>query len=423
MNKVFVLDTNKQALDMCHPGQARRLLKAGKAAVYRRFPFTIILKREVVDPELQAYQLKLDPGSKKTGVAIVNLTTGEVVFAAEIEHRGQAIKASLDSRRGVRRGRRARKTRYRKPKFNNRTRSSGWLSPSLLSRVANVETWARRLSKLCPITGISLELVKFDTQLMQNAEINGVLYQQGTLAGYELRQYLLEKFQRKCAYCNKKDIALQIEHIIPKSRGGTNSVTNLTLACEKCNLKKGNKTAQEFDYPQVQAQARLPLKDAAAVNTTRYALYNSLKSFGLPLETGSGGLTKFNRTNQGLPKAHWIDAACVGSSTPSKLDVSKVKVLEIKATGHGTRQRCRPNKYGFPIGHAPSAKFYLGFQTGDIVKAIIHKGKYKGIYTGRIAIRYRPSFSLNGFDVHPKYLAIIHKADGYAYSYTKGDGY
>jgi 5-methylcytosine-specific restriction endonuclease McrA len=422
MNKVFVLDKNKNQLDMCHPGQARRMLKAGLAAVYKRLPFTIILKREVTDPQLQTYQLKLDPGSKTTGVAIVNQETGEVVFAAEIEHRGQTIKARLDTRRGVRRGRRSRKTRYRKPRFNNRTRSKGWLAPSLLSRVSNVETWVKRLIKICPIAGISLELVKFDTQLMQNTDIKGVEYQQGTLSGYEVREYLLEKYKRKCVYCKEGDKPLQIEHIIPKSRGGTNRVTNLTLACEKCNIKKGNKTALEFGFEKVQEQAKIPLKDAAAVNTTRWAIMERLKSTALPIETASGGLTKFNRSTQHLPKAHWIDASCVGLSTPSKLDINKVKVLKIKATGHGSRQRCRPNKHGFAVAHAPSAKFYLGFQTGDIVKAIIPKGKYKGIHFGRIAIRYRPCFSLNGFDVHPKYLSIIHKADGYSYSYTRGGG-
>jgi 5-methylcytosine-specific restriction endonuclease McrA len=423
MNKVFVLDTNKQALDMCHPGQARRLLKTGKAGVYKRFPFTIILKREVVEPKLQSYQVKLDPGSKQTGVAIVNQATGEVVFAAEIEHRGQAIKASLDSRRGVRRGRRARKTRYRKPKFNNRTRTCGWLAPSLLSRVANVETWVRRLIKLCPISGISLELVKFDTQLMQNAETSGVMYQQGTLAGYETRQYLLEKFHRKCAYCSKKDIPLQIEHIVPKSRGGTNSVTNLTLACEKCNLKKGNKTASEFGYPQVQSQARLPLKDVAAVNTTRWALYNRLKATGFRVETGSGGLTKFNRTNQLLPKAHWIDASCVGLSTPKlKVDIDKVKPLQIKATGHGSRQMCLMDKFGFQRTKPKSGKKFFGFSTGDIVKAVVTSGKKAGIYTGKVAVRSTGSFNITFGKttiqgINHKYFTLLHSCDGYSYSY------
>ncbi len=421
MNKVFVLDTNKQALDMCHPGVARRLLKAGKAAVYCAYPFTIILKREVIAPEMQTYQLKLDPGSKHTGVAIVNQATGEVVFAAEIEHRGEVIKVRLISRRGVRRGRRARKTRYREPRFNNRTRTSGWLAPSLLSRVANVETWVRRLIKLCPITGISLELVKFDTQLMQNAEINGVEYQQGTLAGYELREHLLEKFQRKCAYCGKSGLPLQIEHIVPRSRGGTNNVTNLTIACEKCNQKKGSKTASEFGYPKVQAQARLPLKDAAAVNTTRWALYNRLKATGLPVETGSGGLTKFNRTLQGLPKTHWIDAACVGSSTPSKLDIRKVNPLQIKATGHGCRQMCLMDKFGFPRTKAKAGKKFFGFATGDMVKALVTSGKKIGIYTGKVAVRASGSFNITCGKttiqgINHKYFTLLHSCDGYSYS-------
>ncbi|MBK7993870.1 MAG: HNH endonuclease [Blastocatellia bacterium] len=421
MQKVFVLDTTGKQLDMCHPGQARRLLKAGLAAVYKRFPFTIILKKEVVDPQLQTYQLKLDPGSKTTGLALVNQETGEVVFAAEIEHRGETIKSSLDSRRGVRSNRRNRKTRYRKPRFNNRTRAKGWLAPSVLSRVANVETWVRRLIKLCPIKGISLELVKFDTQLMQSAEIKGVEYQQGSLAGYELREYLLEKYKRKCAYCGKENTALQIEHIVPKSRGGSNRVTNLTIACEKCNIKKGNKTATEFGYPQVQAQAKVPLKDAAAVNSTRWEILNRLKEFQLPIEIGSGGLTKFNRSSQKLAKAHWIDAACVGISTPL-LKVDKITVLEIKATGHGSRQMCLMDKFGFPRTKAKAGKKFFGFATGDMVKAVVTKGKKAGTYTGKVAVRASGSFNISTSKttiqgISHKYCKLIFSCDGYSYSY------
>ncbi|HIC96633.1 TPA: HNH endonuclease, partial [Candidatus Bipolaricaulota bacterium] len=243
--KVFVIDTNKQPLQPCHPARARQLLKKGKAAVYRRYPFSIILKYEVSDAEIQPLRLKIDPGSKTTGLAIVNNDTGDVVFAAELEHRGQQIKKSLDSRRALRRGRRSRKTRYRKPRFNNRTRPKGWLPPSLMSRIYNIETWIRRLRQLCPIVAISLELVKFDTQAMVNPEISGVEYQQGELFGYEVREYLFEKFGRKCAYCGAENIPLQVEHIVPKARGGSNRVSNLTIACKKCNQRKGNQTAEE----------------------------------------------------------------------------------------------------------------------------------------------------------------------------------
>jgi len=426
MQKVFVLDTTGKQLDMCHPGQARRMLKAGLAAVYKRFPFTIILKKEVTDPKLLPYQLKLDPGSKITGVAIVNQETGEVVFASEIEHRGETIKASLDARRGVRRGRRSRKTRYRQPRFNNRTRSKGWLAPSLLSRVSNVETWVRRLIKICPIVGISIELVKFDTQLMQNAYIEGVEYQQGTLAGYQLREYLLEKYKRKCVYCKNGDIALQIEHIIPKSRGGTNRVTNLTIACEKCNIKKGNKTALEFGFVKVQEQAKIPLKDAAAVNSTRLEILSRIKNFQLPIETASGAITKYNRSKQNLRKEHWIDATCVGESTPL-LKIGKVEVLKIKALGHGSRQMCLMDKIGFPRTKAKASKKAFGFATGDRVKAVVSRGKKKGTYIGKVAIRSTGYFNITTQNttiqgIKHTYCKLLFSCDGYSYSYTKGDG-
>ncbi len=130
--------------------------------MFRRAPFTIILKREVSDVQTPDLQLKIDPGSKTTGIAIVNQQTGEVIFAAEINHRGHDIKKSLDARRAVRRSRRNRKTRYRKPRFNNRRRSEGWLPPSLESRVENVYTWSQRLRRIYPIKGIAVERYAVD---------------------------------------------------------------------------------------------------------------------------------------------------------------------------------------------------------------------------------------------------------------------
>ena len=120
MSKVFVIDTNKQPLNPLHPGRARLLLKQGKAAVYRRYPFTLILKRAVEQPHLEPLRVKIDPGSKTTGIALVNDGSSEVVWAAELMHRGEQIKRDMDKRRAVRRSRRQRKTRYRKPRFDNR---------------------------------------------------------------------------------------------------------------------------------------------------------------------------------------------------------------------------------------------------------------------------------------------------------------
>lgn len=430
---VFVLNQNLKPLDPYHPARARELLNKGQAAVFRRYPFTIVLKdRTVAESVIHPHRVKIDPGSKTTGIAVIQEQTGRVTTAIEVTHRGQAIRDSLITRRALRRGRRSRNTRYRQPRFLNRTRPEGWPPPSLESRIANIETWVRRIRKACPITAISQELVRFDLQQIQNPKISGVEYQTGELFGFEVKEYLLAKWGRKCVYCNAAHVQLEVEHIVPKSKGGSNRVSNLTLACRKCNEAKGNQLIEQFlkgrtDARQrVLTQAKIPLLDAAAVNATRWELYRCLQQTRLPIETGSGGLTKFNRKTRGIEKSHVMDAACVGSSTPEKLLIKGVKTLSVTAKGHGKRQRCGTNKFGFPIRHAPSSKFYMGFQTGDLVKANVLNGKYAGTYTGRIAIRFKPSFKLTAegksFDVHPKYLQVIHRADGFANSFVGGVG-
>jgi hypothetical protein len=266
-----------------------------------------------------------------------------------------------------------------------------------------------------------MELVRFDTQLMENAEISGVEYQQGTLAGYEIREYLLEKWGRKCAYCGKKDIPLQIEHLVPRFRGGSNRVSNLTLACEKCNQDKGNRTASEYGFPHLMAQAKASLKDVAGVMTTRWALWRALAATGLSLEVGTGGRTKWNRTRLGLSKSHWADAACVGPSTPDSLAIAVTSVLLIASTGHGSRQSCRTNKHGFPIRHVPRQKVWFGFRTGDLVRAVVPKGKYVGVHVGRVRIRTSGSFDIPtarglAAGISYRYCHIIQRADGYTYA-------
>ena len=422
-NYVFVLDTNRKPLTPCKSSVARKLLNASKAKVFRLYPFTIILNKEVAEnPE--PLTLKIDPGSRTTGLAI--LTDSKLIWVAELTHRGQAIKASLESRRSLRRSRRNRHTRYRQARFLNRTRPSCWLAPSLQHRVEITITWVNKISRLAPIKSVVQELVRFDLQQLENPEISGVEYQQGELAGYEVREYILNKWERKCTYCGVENVPLQVEHIQPKAKGGSNRISNLCLACEKCNIKKGTKDVKVFlakkpdVLERVLAQAKRPLKDAAAVNSTRWALLNKLKETGLNVSTGSGGLTKFNRTRLGLPKTHYFDAACVGETIDLLALASQP--LNIKATGHGTRQMCRTDKFGFPSRYVPQCKFVKGFQTGDIVKAIVTSGKKIGTYAGRVAVRSTGSFNIYASvgliqGISHKYCQQIHQKDGYNYGY------
>lgn len=422
-NYVFVIDQDKKPVNPIPPARARELLTKQKAAVFRMYPFTLILKYAVDNPTLKPLTIKLDPGSKFTGIAILD---GEnVIWVSELEHRGWQIKDSLGSKRSLRRSRRNRKTRYRQPRFDNRKRPDSWLPPSLMHRILTVETWVKRLCRYTPITQIVMELVKFDTQKMQDPEINGVEYQQGNLAGYEVREYLLEKWGRKCAYCDKEGVPLQIEHIHPKSKGGSNRVSNLTLSCERCNIKKGTKFVDEFlkkdseRLKKIKRQAEQPLKDVAAVNSTRWALFRILGNI-LPTTTGTGGQTKYNRTRFELKKTHWIDAACVGDIETIKLLTQQP--LRIKCTGWGTRKMCGTNKYGFPTRHRTRQQVHFGFQTGDIVKAIVKSGKKVGTYVGRVLCRKSGSFDISTKSdrvagISYKYCQPIHKKDGYSYAF------
>ncbi|MEG4990140.1 RNA-guided endonuclease IscB [Microcoleus sp. BR0-C5] len=398
-----------------------RFVGEGDTATYALLPD---LKVEITAPQ-EPITLKLDPGSKATGIALVQ--GKDVIFGAELAHRSQAIKAGLESRRSLRRGRRNRHTRYRKARLLNRTRSKGWLAPSLQHRVETTLTWVNRLRKLAPIASVFQELVRFDLQQSENPEINGLEYQQGVLYGYEIREYLLNKWDRKCAYCGITDMPLQVEHIHPRAKGGSNRISNLCLACDTCNKKKGTQDIEQFlskkpdILKRILSQAKRPLKDAAAVNLTRCALFNGLRlTTGLPVSTGSGGLTKFNRTRLNLPKSHWLDAACVGQV--EELKVLTSQPLLIKAAGHGTRQMCGTNRFGFPIRHRSKKQIHFSFKTGDIVGATVTAGKKVGSYVGRVLCRASGSFDIattkgRVAGISHKYCKPIHKKDGYSYGF------
>jgi hypothetical protein len=343
MSKVFVLDTNKEPLNPVHPGRARLLLNQGKAAVYRRYPFTLILKRAVEQPTLHPLHVKVDPGSIVTGIALLNDASGQVVWAAELRHRGEQIKCGLNTRRAVRRSRRQRKTRYRQPRFQNRRKREGTL---------------------------------------------------------------------------------------PRSTGGSNRVSNLVAACTACNQRKSNQQVGEFlkDGParlaRILAHLKAPLTHAAAVNATRWALYERLKALGLPVECGSGGLTKYNRLRRGLPKTHWCDAACVGRSTPERLTVTGVRPLQIRAIGHGSRQMCNVDRFGFPCSKPKGAKRVRGFQTGDLVRAVVTRGSKAGTYVGQVAVRTCGSFNITTArgrvtDIHHRFCTLIARSDGYTYQQSR----
>ena len=277
--------------------------------------------------------------------------------------------------------------------------------------------------------------------------------QQGTLYGYEMKAYLTEKYQRTCQYCNTKsgDHRLEWEHMIPKSRGGSDTIKNATLACHECNRAKDNLTPEEWLTSLKGKKKRSQLDEtrvaclekviagrkvgnnyryAAWVNTQRWQLRKDLKN--LPdvteLEWLTGGRTAYNRARLGISKDHHLDALCVGKRISADgFRGLNQKVLHVKATGRGTRFIGQCNKCGIITVKYDRTKHHKrvnGLQTGDIVRAEIPNGKYAGTHVGRVMVRASGSHDIRKTDgtlvtgTRKSDYRILQHMDGYAYKYA-----
>ena len=297
---VYVLNMRGQPLMPTTSKRARLLLKEKKAKVVQRSPFTIQLNYATGETK-QPITLGIDAGYSKIGFSAV--TDKQELIAGEVTLRQNVSKKIIERRmyRTTRRG----KLWYRKPRFNNRisSKKKGWFAPSIQHKLDAHIRLIEKINKILPISETIIEIATFDTQKLQDPEIQGVEYQQGELQGYAVREYLLTKWGRKCAYCGKSGLPLEIEHIHPKIRGGSNRVSNLTLSCRKCNQKKGNRTAKEFGFPKIAKQAKETLKAVAFMNTVRQKMVEELKC-----HVTFGFITKYHRIKLNLPKSHVNDA-------------------------------------------------------------------------------------------------------------------
>ncbi|WP_372504371.1 RNA-guided endonuclease IscB [Streptomyces spinosisporus] len=251
----------------------------------RAVPVTIRLKdRALADSEVDGVQLRIDPGSKGTGLHLTDEkeeinergATGTVrrgLVSVELQHRGDQIRGCMQQRAGYRRRRRSANCRYRAPRSDNRTRRESWLPPSLRHRVDTVFSQAARLCRYAPVAEIHVESGGFDTHSTSTGTGTGM---QGTLAGTDARAYLHARWNSACSYCGVTGVRLNIEHLRPRSRGGSSRISNLVLACVPCNRRKGTLPVEVFlaaspdRLARILQQGETPLHDAAAMNATRW---------------------------------------------------------------------------------------------------------------------------------------------------------
>lgn len=313
---VYVLNIKGQPLMPTNRhGKVRRLLREHKAKVIKRCPFTIQLLYNTTEIT-QPVSLGVDSGSKTIGLSAT--TKDKVLYEAEVTLRNDIVDL-ISTRREMRRGRRYRKTRYRKPRFLNRVHSKrkGWLAPSIEHKIQSHITMIEKVNSILPITNITVEVASFDIQKIKNPNIDGIEYQQGEqLDFWNVREYVLHRDGHKCQCCKgkSKDKILNVHHIESRKTGG-DAPNNLIVLCETCHTKyhKGEITLSKT------IKRGMKFNDATFMGIMRWSFYNRLKEiYGNKVSLTYGYITKNTRIINNLPKEHYIDARCISGNPTAK---------------------------------------------------------------------------------------------------------
>ena len=356
---VYVVNKYGHPLMPCSPRKARLLLKAGKAKVIQRTPFTIQLLYGSAGYK-QPISLGVDAGTKHIGVSAT--TEKKVLYEAEVLLRTD-IQELLATRREFRGSRRNRKTRYRQARFLNRKKPQGWLAPSIQNKVDTHLKVIRNIVKILPIATITVEVAQFDTQRLKNPNISGVAYQQGEQLGFwNVREYVLYRDKHSCQWCKGKsgDKVLNVHHRESRKTGG-NSPDNLVTLCETCH----HKIHQEGLEDQVQRKTD-SLRDATQMTVLRWFVYNGIKREFPEAKLTYGYITKNTRIRNGLEKSHMTDARCI-SGNP--LAIPSETMYLVKQVRGQNRQLHKATILKGGVRKANKTSRYMtGFQLFDKVR-------------------------------------------------------
>ena len=378
---VYVLNREgKPLMPTSRCGKVAYLLKHNLAKVVKRTPFTIQLSYDVKG-YTQPIALGIDAGSKTIGVLAT--TPKKVLFEAEVKLRTDIVE-NLSARREARRTRRSKKTRYRKPRFDNRiaSKKEGWLAPSVRQKIQTHLSVISLVHRILPITKIVVETAQFDIQKIKNPEIQGVEYQQGEQLGFwNVREYVLFRDNHTCQYCKGKNIVLNVHHIESRKVGG-DSPNNLITLCEDCHKAYHRREIK------LSLKRGASFKDSISMSIMKPFLLKGLKSRYPRVFNTYGYLTKHTRILNNLPKEHYVDARCIGGN-PLAEPTSLYKLIKNRKHNRQTHKFTVLKGGVRKLNQSPFEVF--GFRLND---KILYRGKVCFI-TGR---RLSGSFALKDIE-------------------------
>ncbi len=393
---VYVLTQNNLPLMPCTEVIARLLLTQGKAKCVSRTPFCIKLNYQTTN-YLQEITLGVDTGSSKLGTAAVT-KSGIVLYTAQVEIRND-ITGKMTQRSKYRRNRRNRKTRYRAPRFLNRSNSTktNRFSPTVISKINSHLKEIAFVQSILSITKVILETASFDLHALKDPKVlkNKWLYQKGINYGFaNTKAFVLFRDDYTCQNCKgkTKNIKLETHHIIFRSNGGSDEQENLIALCKSChdkvhtgelNLKRTGKIKSKLKY-------------ATQMNSIRIQLLKLLPN----AEETFGFITKENRQALNLSKKHHFDAVSI--ATQSSNLKFKTNLLLKKCVPDGDYQQFKGIRSEQKI---PTNKI-LGFRKFD--KVLYLKNLY--FIKGRMSSGYAILMDIEGTKIeftNPKTVKLV----------------
>lgn len=396
---VFTINKNGEKLMPCKPSKARKLLRDNKAKIVGHKPFTIQLLYGSSGYK-QNIKLGIDLGAKHIGVAIT--TEDKVLAKGEIELRDD-VSSLLETRKIYRRSRRDRKTRYREPRFLNRTKSKkkSWLPPSILSRINNSFMWIDKFTSLLPNPKVSIEVGKFDVAKMINPKIEGIDYQTGQTYGYhDIRYFVFARDNYTCQVCKKKDKILQTHHIVYTSKGGSNRADNLITVCIDCHTSKNHKEGGILYDWMVKDKKVKSYKEAPFINTLRLRVFNKYPNASITY----GSTTTPRRKELGLEKTHYNDAIAIsgiediGSNTDNIFKIKQFRKKK-RSLHEATARKGRKTQNTTQKRNSKNTKYQKGYYLNDKVRAFGKVGFISGFTSGGCYIK----------DIEGNYITIPDK--------------
>ncbi|WP_411843451.1 RNA-guided endonuclease IscB [Salinicoccus sp. HZC-1] len=357
--RVYVVNLRNQPLMPTTPKKARTLLKDGNAKIIKQTPFTIQLLNPTGENK-QEISLGVDAGTKHIGVSAT--TEKQVLYEGEVLLRTD-IQKLLSKRRSLRSARRNRKIRYRKPRFLNRKRPTGWLAPSVQNKVDMHAKIINRIHQILPIKNVTIEVAQFDIQKIKNPGVSGDLYQKGDQLGFwNVREYVFFRDKHKCQHCKGKsnDPILNVHHIESRMTGG-DSPDNLLTLCDSCHDLIHRTNREHLFTRKTQS-----FRDASQMTVMRWFIYDAIKDNYQHVQLTYGFQTKNTRIANNLEKSHIVDARCISGNPLAKPMHSSYLLKQVRSNNRqlhkmtiGTGGHRKANK---------AERFVHGFQLFDKVR-------------------------------------------------------